>query len=105
MGGFIKVARLEDVPPGEMTTVETLSGEQICLVHVEDEIYAFQDKCSHQEFPLSNGEFYDHEVECSWHGARFDIRTGRALCLPAITPIKTYEVRVENGDIYVGIED
>ena len=88
-----------------MTTIETLEGEQIVLVSIEDQIYAFKDQCSHKEFPLSNGVFEGDQVECSWHGARFDVRTGRALCLPAIKPIKTYEVRVENGDIYIGIEE
>lgn len=105
MVGFTKVARAEDVAAGEMTTVETLEGEQIVLVSIDGEIYAFQDRCSHKEFPLSNGTLEGDQVECSWHGARFDVRTGRALCLPAIKPIKTYEVRVENGDIYVGLED
>lgn len=88
-----------------MNTVETLDGEQIVLVMIDDEIYAFKDQCSHKEFPLSNGVLEGDQVECSWHGARFDVRTGRALCLPAIKPIKTYEVRVENGDIYIGIEE
>ena len=105
MNGFVKVARVEDVPEGELTTVETLEGEQICLVALDDQIYAFQDRCSHKEFPLSNGELLGDQIQCSWHGARFDVRTGRALCLPAIKPIKTYEVRVDQGAVYVGIEE
>ena len=105
VAGYVKIASVDDVPAGEPVNVETLSGEQICLVRIEDEFYAFQDRCSHKDFPLSNGELDGDQIECAWHGARFDVRTGRALCLPAIKPIKTYDVRIEDGDIYIAVED
>lgn len=99
---FVRVAALEDIPPGQLLSVE-VEGARICLANTEGEVYAIQDNCSHRDFPLSTGDLEGHEVECSWHGARFDVRTGRALCLPAIRPVKTYEVKVESGEIYVAV--
>jgi len=101
---FVRVASLDDVPPGTLLGVEA-DGHRICLVNTEGEIYALRDNCSHRDFPLSAGELDGDELECTWHGARFDVRTGRALCLPAVRPVKTYEVRVEDGEIYVGLDD
>jgi 3-phenylpropionate/trans-cinnamate dioxygenase ferredoxin subunit len=100
---FVKVARIEDIPADEPLGVETIDGEKIVLVRIEDEVYAFQDRCSHRDFPLSSGRIEDHQIECAWHGARFDVITGRALSLPAIKAIRTYEVKVVNGDVYVDI--
>jgi 3-phenylpropionate/trans-cinnamate dioxygenase ferredoxin subunit len=105
VAGYTKVALVEDVPEGEMVTIETLSGENIVLVRLEDEIYAFQDRCSHKDFPLSNGTLEGDQVECAWHGARFNVRTGRALCLPAIRPVRTYDVKVEDGEVYIAVEE
>jgi 3-phenylpropionate/trans-cinnamate dioxygenase ferredoxin subunit len=100
---FVKVARIEDIPADEPLGVETIDGEKIVLVKVEDEVYAFQDRCSHRDFPLSSGRLDGDQIECAWHGARFDVTTGKALSLPAIKAIRTYEVKVVNGDVYVDI--
>jgi 3-phenylpropionate/trans-cinnamate dioxygenase ferredoxin subunit len=102
-GEFVRVALLSDIPPGELLGVD-VGGKRICLANVEDEIYAFQDNCSHKDFPLSAGRIDDGKLECAWHGAKFDVHTGRPLSLPAIKPIKTYQVRVENGEIFVAAE-
>lgn len=104
MDGFVKLARLEDLREGEPLAVETEDGEKVCLVRVDEEtIYAFQDRCSHRDFPLSSGRVEDGQIECAWHGARFDMESGRALCLPAIRPVRTYEVRIEDGAVYVEV--
>jgi len=102
--GAVPAAALEDLPPGTLLGVE-VEGQRICLAHAETGIYAFQDNCTHQDFPLSAGELDDDTVECAWHGARFDCVSGRALSLPAIKPVKTYEVVVQGGQIYVVVED
>lgn len=100
VSGYVRVAALEEVPPGTLLGVE-LGEERICLANVDGEIYALGDNCSHQDFPLSAGTLEDDQLECAWHGARFDVTDGRALCLPAIRPVKTYEVRVEDGAIWI----
>lgn len=98
---FTRVASLDEVPPGSLLGVE-LDDERVCLANIEGEIYAFRDNCSHEDFPLSAGELIgDHQLECSWHGARFDVRTGRALCLPAIRPVRVYDVEIRDGEIFV----
>ncbi len=101
---FVKVASLREVPEGELTAVEA-EGVRVCLANVDGEVYAFADKCSHRDFPLSNGELDTDEctVACEWHGAQFDIRTGAPLCLPATQPIPVYPCRVEDGAVYVDV--
>ncbi|HET9982811.1 MAG TPA: non-heme iron oxygenase ferredoxin subunit [Longimicrobiales bacterium] len=99
---WIRVASLDDVAPGTLLGVE-IGDERICLANVDGEIYALRDNCSHQDFPLSAGELDDARLECAWHGARFDVRTGRALSLPAIRPVRAYEVKVEGGVIFVSV--
>jgi 3-phenylpropionate/trans-cinnamate dioxygenase ferredoxin subunit len=101
---FVKVASLSDVPEGELLGVEA-EGKRVCLSNVGGEVYAFADNCSHRDFPLSNGEVDpdDCSVTCSWHGARFDVRTGEPLSLPATRPVPVYACRVEGGDVYVNV--
>lgn len=101
-GELVRVALLSDIPPGTLLGVE-VDEKRICLANVDDEIYAFQDNCSHKDFPLSAGRIDDGKLECAWHGAKFDMQTGRALSLPAIKPIRTYEVTVENGEIFIAV--
>lgn len=100
---FVRAASLEEVPPGKLLGVE-VNGARICLANVDGEVYALQDNCTHRDFPLSAGELENGQVECTWHGARFDPATGRALCLPAIKPVKTYEVKVEGESILIKVE-
>ena len=71
------------------------------LANVDGELYALLDRCSHQDYPLSDGHLDGTRLECLYHGARFDVRTGRAVQLPAIRPVKTFEVEVREGDVYV----
>jgi 3-phenylpropionate/trans-cinnamate dioxygenase ferredoxin subunit len=101
---YVKVASLSDVPDGELLGVEA-EGKRMCLANVEGEVYAFADNCSHREFPLSNGEVDpdDCSVTCEWHGARFDIRSGKALSLPATRPIPVYPCKVEGDDVLVDV--
>lgn len=104
MADFVRAASADELPRGSLLGVE-VEGHRICLAHTEDgEVYALQDNCSHQDFPLSAGELEDGRLECAWHGARFDVASGRALALPAIRPVKTYEVRIDGDDILVAID-
>lgn len=98
-----RLASLTDVPPNTLLSVE--AGEiRICLANADGKIYAFSDNCSHKDFPMSAGSVHGGAtIECAWHGARFDMATGKAIRLPAIKPIKTYEVVVAGDDILVAI--
>lgn len=100
---FVHAAALVDVPPGKVLAVQ-IDGSNVCLANADGAVYAFKDNCSHRDFPLSEGTLEGNTIECAWHGARFDITTGRALSLPAIKPIRMYEVRVEDGEIYVAVQ-
>ena len=100
MSEFQTVARLEDMPESGLYSVE-LDGVSIVLAGSEGEIFALHDECSHEEYPLSEGEIVNGQVECMLHGARFDLRTGTAKALPAVRPVKSYECRVLDGKIQV----
>jgi 3-phenylpropionate/trans-cinnamate dioxygenase ferredoxin component len=104
MGGFVRAATLADVPEGGVLGVE-VEGARVCLAKVEGEVFAFQDRCSHRDFPLSNGEVDpdDCTITCEWHGAAFDMRSGAARSLPATRPIAVYPVTIEGDDILVDV--
>jgi nitrite reductase/ring-hydroxylating ferredoxin subunit len=77
------------------------NSKQIAIFKLEDGYYAIDNRCSHEEAYLSEGEIEDGKIECPLHGAVFDIKTGKNLALPAVLPVKTYPVKVENGRIYI----
>ncbi|RMH21117.1 MAG: non-heme iron oxygenase ferredoxin subunit [Gemmatimonadetes bacterium] len=104
MAEWVAAADLTRCPPGNMLGVE-VEGHPILLANVDGDVYAVEDRCSHEDYPLSDGELEGTEVECIYHGARFDVCSGRATCLPAIRPVKTYEVDVRDGTIYVRLGD
>jgi 3-phenylpropionate/trans-cinnamate dioxygenase ferredoxin subunit len=101
---FEAVARVDDIPEGELLAVEKSDGTRICLVNLGGgEILALSDSCTHQDFPMAAGTLLpDGTIECAWHGARFDCRTGAVRKPPATEPIPVYEVRVADGDVLVG---
>ena len=103
MSDFRTVAKVEDVPAGTMLQVE-LDGVKIVLAHVGDRVFALQDQCTHEEFPLSSGELVGGQVTCTLHGARFDLETGVPRALPAVRAVRTYEARVEGEDVQVRID-
>lgn len=102
--GFVKVASSGDIPDGEVMAFE-VEGKAICVANVEGEFFAFLDQCSHRDFPLSHGEVDpdDCSITCEWHGARFDMKSGKALSLPATRPIPTFACRLDGGDILVDV--
>ena len=100
--GFERVASLAELEPGVPLSVETASLGTICVGLVGDDVVAFVDRCTHREFPLSAGEILDDgTVECPWHGARFDCRTGAVARGPADRPIAAFETRVVGDDVLV----
>jgi nitrite reductase/ring-hydroxylating ferredoxin subunit len=103
MAEFIKIAKTSDIPPGGVMPFEA-EGELIAICHVNGRFYAIKDVCTHMEYPLSNGLLDDEIITCAWHGAKFNVRTGEVLSIPAYESVETYQVKVEGDDIYVLIE-
>lgn len=102
MSDYLDLASVDDVPPGEMLGVE-MNGEPVCIYNFDGDIGAVGDMCSHALFRLHGGVLRpDGTIECLWHGARFDCRTGDAKRHPAVAPIPVYEVKVEEGRVLVG---
>ena len=100
----LTVCPVEELPPGEVKIVR--AGElAIGVYNANGELYAIEDRCSHDDGPLAEGDFEPEELVaiCPRHGARFDIRTGQALSLPAYLPVETFDVRVEDGLIKVRV--
>jgi nitrite reductase/ring-hydroxylating ferredoxin subunit len=100
-GEFVTVARVEDLPSGTVTTVHA-GDEKIALAHCEDGFYATQNACLHLEGPLGEGSLDGCVLTCPWHGWQYDVRTGENEFDLAIK-LRTYEVRVEDGDVRVRV--
>jgi len=100
---FFKVARVSELPPGEKKLVE-VDGMPVALFNVNGTFYAIEDVCTHDGGPLAEGELEGEEIECPRHGARFNVRTGEVLCMPAVEPVECYKVKVENGEIWVSLD-
>lgn len=100
---FVRVCRTADVPPGSIKSVEA-NGTRIALCNVDGEFYAVRDECTHEQFPLSEGDLDDERLTCMLHGACFDVKTGEVLALPATDAVQTYEVRVQDDEIEVAVD-
>jgi 3-phenylpropionate/trans-cinnamate dioxygenase ferredoxin subunit len=99
---FVRACALADLPDEGALGVE-IDGVPVAVVRVGGEVFALYDVCSHEEVPLSEGEIYDHTVECWLHGSCFDLRTGAPTGPPATVAVPVYPVKVENGDVYVAL--
>ncbi|MCL0101769.1 non-heme iron oxygenase ferredoxin subunit [Dehalococcoidia bacterium] len=100
MAEFYKVAKVSDVPPGEMIGVDV--GEtKIAIANVDGEFYAFQSDCTHAAGWLHLGFLEGHNVQCPVHFAEFDMKTGDPVELPASVPIVTYTVRLQGDDLEI----
>jgi 3-phenylpropionate/trans-cinnamate dioxygenase ferredoxin subunit len=101
---WVAVCPVEELPPGEMRLVRT-DRFDVGVYNVGGELRALEDRCSHDDGPLCEGDWDAEEgvVVCPRHGANFDIRTGEPLTLPAFEPVDTYLVRVESGVVEVDV--
>ena len=99
---FFEIASVAELPEGERLFIEA-AGRSIVIFNLAGNFYAIGDVCSHDNGPVGDGEIEEHEIICPRHGARFDIRTGKATSLPAVVDIPCYPVRVVDGTIAVGL--
>lgn len=102
--GFTPLAgiRATDLVNGQLRTGTLPNGTRLCVGRHRDALFAVKDECTHAEYPLSEGSLYANgELECCWHGARFDCRTGAVLRGPAEEPLARFEVLERDGAIWV----
>lgn len=100
MASFITVGKKSEVPVGQARVV-MVQGKRLALCNVEGTIHVIDDTCTHDDGPLGEGKLYGNAIECPRHGARFDVRTGAVLQMPAAFPVKSYKSRIEGDDIQV----
>ena len=94
-----EVCAVSELLAGEHTVC--FDGDTAILVcNIDGELFALEDKCTHQDFELSASALHGTEIECVLHGAKFDVRTGVALCAPAYTAVAKFPVIVNNEKIY-----
>jgi 3-phenylpropionate/trans-cinnamate dioxygenase ferredoxin subunit len=99
---YLRACPLADLPDEGAHGVE-VNGVPVALIRTGGELFALHDVCSHEEVPLSEGDIYDHTVECWLHGSCFDLRTGQPTGPPATEPVATYPVRVQGDEVYVAL--
>lgn len=104
MSDYVTIASLEEVPEGKPTAVEADDGTKLVLIRRDGTVHALEDRCSHEDYPLHNGEVLDGQIECALHGARFDLESGKPKSLPAVKPVKRYEARLEGDEIQVRLD-
>ncbi len=100
---YIKVAELSELEPDEPRRVQ-VNGSPVVIVRIADEVFAVSDTCTHEDAELVDGFIEDCSIECPRHGALFDLKTGKALTLPAVKPLQTYPVRVDGTSVLVGVQ-
>jgi 3-phenylpropionate/trans-cinnamate dioxygenase ferredoxin subunit len=99
---FVRACALSEVPDEGAVGVE-LGDLPVAIVRAGGEVFAIRDVCSHEEVPLSEGEVYDHTVECWLHGSCFDLRTGKPTGPPATQAVPTYQVKIDGDDVLVAL--
>ena len=106
MTDFVPVARVNDVPDPGKELVE-VSDQLIVLIHAAGHWYAVDDVCTHDGGPLNEGplDLAEKTIACPRHGAKFDIKTGAALTMPATKPTVVHEVKVEGDQVMVRLRD
>ena len=102
MAEFVTVSNISELGLGQSKTVQ-VGGVSVAVFNVGGKYYAIEDTCSHVGGPLSEGEVDGTTVTCPWHGAQFDLATGKALTPPASTGVKSYPVQVQGDEVRIAI--
>lgn len=101
--GRVAVGQVADFQDNSMQAV-AVDGHEVLLVYQEGEFYALEDRCTHDNGILHDGELLDGKVKCERHGATFDLKTGRPT-LPAVKKIRLYETSVEEGRVFINYQE
>jgi len=104
MAEFVVVASTEEIPPGTRKLID-FEEVTVAVINIAGHFYCIEDVCSHDDGPVAEGDIEGFAIECPRHGAKFDIRDGGVLAMPAVKPIPTYQVKVEGGQVLVESPD
>ena len=104
MADFVRVAGTNDIPDPGKQTLE-LGERVVVLFHVAGQFYCIDDVCTHDGGPLGDGCLQGFQISCPRHGAKFDIRSGAALTMPATIDTMAHEVRVEGNDVFIRVRE
>lgn len=104
MSEFERIASAGELTPGSRLSV-IIDDTPALLLRVGDDFFAIEDVCTHDGQPLTDGLLHDHEIACPRHGARFDVRTGAAMCMPATEPVQVFEIQVRDGAVFARSQD
>lgn len=100
---YVPIGPAAEVGSGQRRIVE-IDGQAIAVFNIAGTYYAIADVCSHDDGPVAEGDLVgEYEIECPRHGAHFDVRSGKVLSFPAIVDIPAYPVKVEEGELMVGL--
>lgn len=102
-GRWVQVCTIDDIAEDEGYPVESVP--PVALFRQGDDVFCLDDNCSHETYRLSDGWVEDCTVECALHSAKFDLRTGKALCLPASAPVRSHPVRIDGDQVFVLLPD
>ncbi len=103
MSKTINVAKVGELSPGDSKVVE-VEGTSVALFNVDGMLYAIENTCTHVGGPLNEGSLVGNEVACPWHGARFDVTSGKMLSRPARSDVRSYPVKVDGDDVLVEVD-
>ena len=101
---FTKVCAENEIEEKGLKTIN-LNGRPIALAKYEGNVYALDDICTHDGGDLGEGDIVKGQIQCPRHGARFDLKTGQVTRMPAVMGINSYEVKIENGFIFIALPD
>lgn len=104
MSEFVPVAKLSELAGTRKVCVE-IDNRYLVIVELDGQIYCLDDVCTHDGGPLGEGEIEGNCLVCPRHGAKFDIRTGAAVCMPATEPTGSHQVRIDGNQISVCLKD
>lgn len=104
MSEFVRVAKVSEISnPGKLLV--EVEDQLIVIVQVDGQFFAIDDVCTHDGGPLGEGNLVGHTIACPRHGAKFDVRSGAALTMPATEATGVHSVRVEAGEIFVRLSE
>lgn len=100
----VALARADQIEEGQARVFEA-HGMRIAVCRVGARLYAVEDRCTHDDGPLGEGRLEGYAIECPRHGARFDVRDGKVLRMPAAYPVQVFAVHEKDGKVFVEIEE